>query len=66
MYEYEAERITGYDLKLYSVKKKDGTGIGQILVIDRKNGFKEIHYLIPNFHQLPLEEQLRFRALIEE
>ncbi len=65
MYGYEAERITGYNLKLYEVKK-DGASIGKIFVIDRKDGFKEIHYLIPNFKQLPLEEQLSFKALIEE
>lgn len=66
MYGYEAERIIGCDLELYKVKSKDGASIGKIFVIDRKDGFKEIHYLIPNFKQLPLEEQLSFRALIEE
>ena len=66
MYGYEAERIIGCDLELYKVKSKDGASIGKIFVINRKDGFKEIHYLIPNFKQLPLEEQLSFRALIEE
>ncbi|MCI8352944.1 MAG: hypothetical protein HFJ58_05055 [Clostridia bacterium] len=66
MYGYEAERIIDYDSELYEVKSKDGASIGKIFVINRKDGFKEIHYLIPNFKQLPLEEQLSFRALIEE
>lgn len=65
MYGYEAKRINGYELKLYEVKK-DGVNIGQILFIDRKNGFSEIHYLIPDIDKLSTEERLCLRALIEE
>ncbi len=65
MYGYEAERITGYELRLYKVTK-DGANIGKILLIDRKNGFKEIHYLIPELDKFSYEERLCFRALVEE
>ncbi len=65
MYGYEAKRITEYELKFYQVTK-DGVNIGKILFVDRKNGFSEIHYLIPDFDKLSTEERLCLRALVEE
>lgn len=64
MYGYEAKRLD-CDSEIFQVEK-EGHNIGKILVINRENGSKEIHYLIPDFMNLPIEQRLYLRSLIEE